>query len=94
MEAATPALNPSRGTIKQVQHSFAFLTDDQGVDRFFHRSQLRSAADPTIDFTDIDLTTVLTAGLVVTFFPVTHAVKGPRAIRVTLVTVDAFKEGA
>lgn len=80
-------MHTSTGRIKHVQHSFAFLTgDDDGVDRFFHRSELRSEADPAADFTDIDLKTILVENLTVSFLPVLHRIKGPRALQVVLLS--------
>lgn len=64
------------GVIKSVRpdRGYAFLTDTQGEDRFFHRSSMNNPAD-------FD---VLLPGVYVFFTPIKHA-KGPRATRVHLV---------
>jgi cold shock CspA family protein len=64
------------GVIKSVRPdgSYAFLTDSQGVDRFFHQSAMNNTADFDI----------LVPGVYVFFTPLKHA-KGPRASRVHLV---------
>lgn len=81
------SMHTSTGRIKHVQHSFAFLTgDEDGVDRFFHRSELRLESDPSVDLSEVDLTTVLVEHLAVSFLPVLHRLKGPRAIQVTLLS--------
>lgn len=64
------------GVVKSVRpdRSYAFLTDGQGVDRFFHRDAMNNPADYD----------VLIPGVYVFFIPLKHA-KGPRAGRVHLV---------
>lgn len=73
------------GRIKHVQHSFGFLTDEEGIDRFFHRTDIQPAGG-IADFADQDLTHLLIPGLAVSFLPVMHAVKGPRALQVCLLS--------
>lgn len=64
------------GVIKSTRpdKGYAFLTDTQGKDRFFHRTAMNNPAD-------FD---VLLPGVYVFFTPIEHS-KGPRATRVHLV---------
>lgn len=68
-----------KGRIKSTQATFAFLTDEHGVDRFFHRRDLRVSERPVPAFED--LRDLLFPGMLVQCEPVAHE-RGPRAIRV------------
>lgn len=72
-----------KGTIKSAQAAYAFLTDERGIDRFFHRRDLRVAEVPVPR--DEDLRHLLFKGMLVTFEPAVGE-RGPRAVRVQLLT--------
>lgn len=67
------------GSIKSVQHAFAFVIGPDSTPRFFYRDDIINDADLEL----FDLTRILIPGLLVSFTPVIHE-KGPRAICVRL----------